>query len=92
MNDQQITMASLAMDLQRVAVGLQRGSIAMANRFKAEALLRQEELEKQALDDYVKKLVSASRQVLLNSRADAYEDALMYSILFQNIVQQTEKH
>ncbi len=87
MNDQKIMIESLAMDLQRVAVGMQRGSIVMANRFKKEALQREEELKKQELSDYLKKLLSGSRKVLLSNRPGAHEDALMYSILLQNFAQ-----
>lgn len=87
MNDQKSMIESLAMDLKRVAVGMQRGSIAMASRFKEEALQREEELEKQELDDYVKKILSNSRKVLLSNRPGAHEDILMYSILFQNLAQ-----
>ena len=43
------------MDLHRVAIGLQRGSTAMANRFKAEALQRAMELERHAVSPYVRK-------------------------------------
>ena len=78
MNKQKVIIEALAMDLKRVALGLHRGSFQMANRFKEEALKRQEELETQATNDYLKKLLERSRGTL-NA-----EDALMYSTLFQN--------
>lgn len=77
------------MDFHRVAVGPQRGSMAMASRFKEEALKCQEELEKQELSEYVKRLLTSSRKVLLSNNPGAHEDALMYSTLFQNVVQKS---
>lgn len=87
MNSQKVIIESLAMDLHRVAIGMQRGSIAMANRFKEEALQREAELEKYAESDYLKKLLSDSRKVLLTTTPGTHEDILMYSILFQNFAQ-----
>jgi hypothetical protein len=75
------------MDLKRVAMGMQRGSRAMANRFKEEALQREQELEKQEMDSYLKKLLIDSRKILLSNNPGTHEDILMYSILFQNLVQ-----
>lgn len=72
------------MDLKRVALGLHRGSINMANRFKEEALKREEELEQQELDDYLKTLVKNCRKSLQVSNNRSAEDALMFSTLFQN--------
>lgn len=87
MKDQKVIIESLAMDLKRVAIGFHRGSIAMAKRFQQEALERQLELEKESLDDYLKKLIHDSKEVLLNNSARTAEDALMYSVLFQNFSQ-----
>lgn len=84
MNDQKLAVESLAMDLKRAALGLYRGSYAMANRFKDEALKRELELENQQPDIYLRKLLERTRQVLLNQNPDSAEDALMYSTLFQN--------
>lgn len=84
MNDQKLAVESLAMDLKRIALGLYRGSYAMANRFKDEALKRELELENQQPDSYLRKLLERTRQVLLNQNPDSAEDALMYSTLFQN--------
>lgn len=81
---QKIIIESLAMDLKRVALGLQRGSVAMAKRFREEALRREEELEAQPLNNYLKKLVTAVRKVLISKDERVAEDALMYSTLFQN--------
>lgn len=84
MNDQRLIIESLAMDLKRVALGLYRGSYAMAKRFKKEALKRELELENQQPDNYLKKLLGRTRQVLSNQNPDSAENALMYSTLFQN--------
>lgn len=84
MNNQKIIVESLAMDLKRVALGLHRGSNTMANRFRQEALKRSEELENQSLDGYLEKLVRMTKRVLKRSGERTAEDALMYSILFQN--------
>ncbi|HLD26277.1 MAG TPA: hypothetical protein VJC05_04525 [Candidatus Andersenbacteria bacterium] len=84
MNDKKIIIESLAMDLKRVAVGLHRGSTAMAHRFKQEALQRQQELEELELNDYLKKIVADSKKAIQSKQPEAYEDVLMYSTLFQN--------
>ena len=75
------------MDLKRVSLGLQRGSLAMANRFKEEALKREEELENQELNNYLQKLVKNCKKMLLSNEERVVEDALMYSTLFQNYSQ-----
>lgn len=86
MDNQKIIIESLAMDLKRVALGLHRKSYTMANRFKQEALKREEELKNQKPDEYLKKLLERSRRVLENDNDQTAEDALMYSTLFQNFV------
>lgn len=72
------------MDLLRVALGLHRGSLAMAQRFKEEALKREKELESQKPKGYLKKLITNSEKALTGNDARVAEDALMYSTLFQN--------
>lgn len=79
----------MAMDLKRVALGLYRGSQRMAETFQEEVRKRRKELDAQSTDAYLKKLIT---------RIDAWmeevdscrkaEDALMYSTLLQNYVQQ----
>lgn len=81
---QKIIVESLAMDLKRVALGLYRGSNAMANRFKEEALKRGAELEQQKSDVYLKSLLRHCRESLSISNNRSAEDALMFSTLFQN--------
>lgn len=82
--NQKIIIQSLAMDLKRVALGLHRGSYAMANKFKEEALKREKELEHQRPTGYLKKLIDRSKQALMRNGDSVAEDALMYSTLFQN--------
>lgn len=81
---QKILIESLAMDLLRMAVGLQRGSIKMADRFREEALKREEELKSENINQYLKILIQKSELVLKSNSDRAAEDALMYSTLFQN--------
>lgn len=84
MDDKKIIIESLAMDLKRVALGLHRGSYAVADRFKEEALKRESELENQQIDEYLMKILKRTKQVLLNRNDPCAEDILMYSTLFQN--------
>ncbi len=83
------TLEALASDLKRVAVGLQRGSLRMAEKFGEEALARKKELEVHTLDPYIIKVLDSTEHVLrtqLTGERTA-EDALMYSTLLQNFVQ-----
>ncbi len=92
MNARRIAIESLAMDLKRVALGLQRGSISMAERFKEEALVRTDEISNHGFDDsHLRKLVVGAQSTLLSSEDRVGEDALMYSTLFQNFAQKNFK-
>lgn len=84
MDNQKLIIESLAMDLKRVAMGFHRGSSAMANRFKEEALKGGRDLESQKVEGYLDKLVRGMKKSLSGSDDDVAEDALMYSTLFQN--------
>lgn len=81
---QKIIIESLAMDLKRVALGLHRGSLNMANRFKEEAFKRAAELEGQNPNKYLKKLLSYMKKMISGTSERVAEDALMLSTLFQN--------
>lgn len=81
---QKVIIESLSMDLLRVALGLHRGSFKMAERFKEEALKRQNELDLQFAPTYLQKLFIKSKYILEEDNPDNAEDFLMYSILFQN--------
>ena len=73
------------MDLERVAMGYQRGSIKMAEKFLEEALRRKEELDHLEVKPYVKNLLEKFIKIKSeNEITKKAEDALMYSILFQN--------
>ena len=80
-----LILESLAMDLKRIALGLQRGSISMAERFIKEALKRKNELDIKSLKPYVQKLIGRMEDSLKGKDPQKKaEDALMYSTLFQN--------
>ncbi len=85
--NKKIIIESLAMDLKRVAVGLNRGSLGMALRFKQEALKRSQELENEDLEPYLVKILSKTKLILSSESERVAEDALMYSTLFQNFAQ-----
>ena len=85
MNDTKIILSSLAMDLKRVALGLNRGSQIMAARFAEEALARKRELNIKKVHPYLAKLLIGVETSLagVDNRKKS-EDALMYSTLLQN--------
>ena len=79
------TLGALALDLRRVAQGYYRGSEAMAFRFTEEARARKKELQSEDLKPYLQKLLSKLDDILSEKDHEKLaEDALMYSILFQN--------
>lgn len=84
MNSSQ-TLGALALDLKRVAQGYYRGSESMAARFVQEARERKKELQDLDLKPYLQKLLSNLEDVFEEKdHKKLAEDALMYSILFQN--------
>lgn len=85
MNKTRNSLASLALDLNRVALGLNRGSKKMARRFFQEALVRKSEVNTLEVPVYIKKVMSKidSNRNLDNQFA---EEALVYSILIENYV------
>lgn len=84
MNNNQI-LGALALDLRRVAQGYYRGSEKMAIRFAQEARVRKKELENADIKDYLFKLLSKMDEMLdQKDHKKLAEDALMYSVLFQN--------
>lgn len=79
------TLGALALDLRRVAQGYYRGSEAMALRFAQEAQKRKKELQNTDIKAYLLKLLSGMDGMLKQKdHKKLAEDALMYSILFQN--------
>jgi hypothetical protein len=84
--DQRIVISSLAMDLKRVAQGLQRGSETMAVRFKDESIKRCREIQPESLPSYIVKIITNTQITLHQWNNNTAEDALMYSVLLQNYV------
>ena len=84
MNSSQI-LGALALDLKRVAQGYYRGSEIMAARFAKEAKARKEELVNVSLKPYLQNLLSKMDEIFKQEdHKKLAEDALMYSVLFQN--------
>ncbi len=80
-----ILLASLAMDLKRVALGYNRGSVTMAKRFSEEALRRKKEIYDKDLKPYMQKLLISLPLVLEEGNKEKLaENAQMYSTLIQN--------
>lgn len=80
MNNKYI-LESLASDLKRVALGLNRGSDKMAQRFLDEAIKRKAEVKMKMVAPYIKKIIDQ-----LDKNINA-ENALMFSTLIQNYTQ-----
>jgi disulfide oxidoreductase YuzD len=80
-----IALSSLAMDLQRAALGYHRGSKRMGKRFFEEALKRKNEVDISMVKPYIRNLLNKMETIKLQKETDKIaEDALLYSILFQN--------
>lgn len=80
-----ISLSSLAMDLDRVSIGLYRKSDKTAERFIQEALMRKKEIDMNEVKPYIKDLLEKMEIALLSEdKGKKAEDALMYSTLFQN--------
>ena len=80
-------LGDLSLDLRRVAIGYNRGSIRMAERFFKEALKRRDEIDKSKVKPYLIRFIQDMDHIKNKEREKAAEDALMYSILFQNASQ-----
>lgn len=75
----------MALDLRRVALGYNRGSTAMADRFLEEALKRKAEVDQSTLKPYLVHLLAKIEYIKTEPKdLDKAENALLYSILFQN--------
>lgn len=91
--NQKILIESLSMDLLRVAMGLQRGSLKMAGRFRDEALKRKKEINMNEVEPYVAGLLLSMEKKALDLADDrTAEDMLMYSTLFRNYGQRRMKY
>jgi hypothetical protein len=81
-----VILSSLAMDLKRAAIGLNRGSYKMANRFFEEVLKRKQELEEGNLKNYIKTILLRVEKLGGEDKDKKAEDFLMYSTIIQNYV------
>lgn len=80
-----LVLGSLALDLRRSAIAYYRGSIKVAERFFEEALKRKEEVNFSETKPYLIKLLNEFENIRQgNDQLKKAEDALMYSVLFQN--------
>jgi len=88
MTKQNIEIASLSMDLKRVALGYYRGSRKTAKRFSQEVLKRRKEINEKKLKPYLRVFFDKLPEILdQKDEKKVAEDALMYSTIFQNFSQ-----
>ena len=80
-----IVIESLSMDLLRVALGYQRGSVKMAQRFSDEVRRRIGEIDQTKIKPYFLSILQ-KLPILLSKQntQEVAEDALMYSTLCKN--------
>lgn len=80
-------LASMASDLKRVTLGLQRNSPRMADTFLTEALKRKSEINLNEIELYMQNLLEKLEEKLANTdQKRKAEDALLYSTHIQNYV------
>jgi hypothetical protein len=79
-----IALLSLAMDLQRVAVGYHRGSDRMAGRFLEEALKRKREIDVATIKPYLREILRKLEAIGTHQSSRYAEEFLTYSILLRN--------
>lgn len=84
-NQQQQIIGALSLDLKRVALGLHRGSIKMADRFESESRQRQQEALSIGIDDSLQRIFNIWHKVnqdkVIERKA---ENILMISVLLDN--------
>ncbi len=85
-NKNDFVLASLAMDLKRIALAIYNDSNNTARRFTEEAKKRKNEVEVHALPQYVQSIFKNIDQALTHQSDRTAEDLLMYSQLIQNYV------
>lgn len=81
-------LGALALDLKRVAIGLNRGYDTMAEKFLGEAIKRRNEVEIADIKPYLSKFLKNIDNIKKENRQKGAEDALLYSTIFQNASQQ----
>lgn len=82
MDQNKLAIASISLDLKRIALGFHRGSTKTAEKFASEALKRRNDLELSSLPLYIQKLIRN-----LETATNNPDTALMYSTIFQNYSQ-----
>lgn len=83
MSNKQI-LGDLAMDLKRVALGYNRGSDSMAEKFFEEALKRRDKIDMRRIKPYLIRFLKDIENIRKENKKKVAEDALMYSTIFQN--------
>ena len=84
-NANKIVLSSIALDLKRVAIGYNRGSVKMAKIFLEKAILRKKDVDSSQIAPYlIKILTNVDKLKVKDNYQIAAEDALLYSILLQN--------
>jgi hypothetical protein len=81
-----IILSSLAMDLKRVALGLNRKSYKTADIFLLEAMKSKDEINESELLPYMKTIIKSINALTGLDNTHKAEDALMYSTRIQNYV------
>lgn len=84
--DNKVILGSLALDLKRTAIGFNRGSFIMAEKFLSEALKRKNEYKKKNAKPYLLKILDKIDNLKTQPKDELAENALMYSTLIQNFV------
>lgn len=85
MNSNKLALASLAMDLKRVALGYYNDQNKVADKFLEEAIKRKKEINQKLVKPHIRRvLADLDKLNLKEDKKDVAEDALMYSTLIQN--------
>jgi hypothetical protein len=78
-------LAALSQDLYRVAIGYHESSVKIAERFSQEVLKRRKEVDVKSVKPYIHTILMKLPEMLMQeNKQQIAEDALVYSILFQN--------
>lgn len=83
MNQLKISIGSMALDLNRVAIGIHRGSDKVAERFFHEALQRKKEIKETDVPQYIVQILNKIN-ANQNLNEDFAEKVMVYSILLEN--------
>jgi hypothetical protein len=86
MDKNKIALASLAMDLKRVAVGIHQKSYRTADRVLIEARKRKIEIDRNNIQPYLQTIIDSIESLPKMDNDHKAEDALMYSTRIQNYI------